>query len=224
MPINKQGIWTYSDNDVVQSWPIFMNLGFNSVSEVVKGLQDGRVIIAKNDADRNAKLKSMRDAAGKNPDVLIYQVDRKTMSSYSDGRLTTIFGAAVETGYTNNNDNFGTWKRYDANPSAIIQTSVVVPKPGLWLFSSHITIANDNDAANANIDVFVQLDNYGGFVNVGTVNTYNYNKNVMSFRAAPISKFTDRANQKVDYAVKVAVNPTSNIGWGGLTVQATKIG
>lgn len=223
MPVNRQGIWTYSDNDVVQSWPIFMNLGFNSVSEVVKGLQDGRVIIAKNSTDREAKLRSMRDAAGKNPDVLVYQIDTKTMSTYTDGRLTTIFGAAVETGYVNNNGMFSTWRRYNNNTNAVIQTNLAVPKSGLWLFSSHITITNDYDAQNANIDVYAQIGS-DSFVNVGTINTYTYNKNVLSFRAAPISKYIANDNQSISYGLKIAVNPSSNIGWGGLTVQATKIG
>lgn len=221
--INDQGIWTYADNDIVQSWPVFMNLGFNSVSDVVKGLQKGRVIIANNAQDYDTKLSAIRKAGGGQFDVLIYRKDTREFLINTNGQLVKVAGGAVETGFSNSNTAFGTWKRYNTDNNAVIQTNITLPKAGLWLLSAHITITNDYNAQNSNIDVFVQVDG-GGFNNVGTINTYTYNSNVMSFRASPISKYIDRPNQSVNYAVKIAVNPSSNIGWGGLTVQATKIG
>ena len=63
MPVNPQGIWTYSDSDIVQSWPAFMNLGFNTVSDVIKGLQQNRVLIAKNTNDQRDKLAVINKAS-----------------------------------------------------------------------------------------------------------------------------------------------------------------
>lgn len=223
MPVNKQGIWTYSDNDVVQSWPIFMNLGFNSVSEVVKGLQDGRVIIAKNDSDREIKLKPLRDAAGKNPDVLIYQADRKTVSVYSDGKYTTIFGGPVETDYVVENSAFAEYRRYVADgPNSRVSKDIRLPKAGLWLISGQITITNDFNANGAYINVIMTID--GKDNNVGVFNTYAHNDNVMFVHIGPIAKYTTNPNQVVSVSVRLSVDQNTNLGWGGLTIQATKIG
>lgn len=223
MPVNKQGIWTYSDNDVVQSWPIFMNLGFNSVSEVVKGLQDGRVIIAKNDSDREIKLKPMRDAAGKNPDVLIYQADRKTVSVYSDGKYTTIFGGPVETDYTVENSAFAEYRRYVADgANARVSHNIRLTKAGLWLISGQITITNDFNAQGAYINVLMTID--GQENNVGVFNTYAHNDNVMFVHMGPIAKYVDTPGKDVSVSVRLQVDQATNLGWGGLTIQATKIG
>lgn len=223
MPVNKQGIWTYSDNDVVQSWPIFMNLGFNSVSEVVKGLQDGRVIIAKNDSDREIKLKPMRDVAGKNPDVLIYQADRKTVSVYSDGKYTTIFGGPVETDYIVENSAFAEYRRYVADGSnSRVSKDIRLTKAGLWLISGQITITNDFNANGAYINVIMTID--GKDNNVGVFNTYAHNDNVMFVHMGPIAKYTTAPNQNVSVSVRLSVDQNTNLGWGGLTIQATKIG
>lgn len=223
MPVNKQGIWTYSDNDVVQSWPIFMNLGFNSVSEVVKGLQDGRVIIAKNDSDREIKLKPMHDAAGKNPDVLIYQADRKTVSVYSDGKYTTIFGGPVETDYIVENSAFAEYRRYVADgANSRVSKDIRLTKAGLWLISGQITITNDFNANGAYINVIMTID--GKDNNVGIFNTYAHNDNVMFVHIGPIAKYTTAPNQNVSVSVRLSVDQNTNLGWGGLTIQATKIG
>lgn len=223
MPVNKQGIWTYSDNDVVQSWPIFMNLGFNSVSEVVKGLQDGRVIIAKNDSDREIKLKPMRDAAGKNPDVLIYQADRKTVSVYSDGKYTTIFGGPVETDYIVENSAFAEYRRYVVDgANSRVSKDIRLTKAGLWLISGQITITNDFNANGAYINVIMTID--GKDNNVGVFNTYAHNDNVMFVHMGPIAKYTTAPNQNVSVSVRLSVDQNTNLGWGGLTIQATKIG
>lgn len=223
MPVNKQGIWTYSDNDVVQSWPIFMNLGFNSVSEVVKGLQDGRVIIAKNDSDREIKLKPMRDVAGKNPDVLIYQADRKTVSVYSDGKYTTIFGGPVETDYIVENSAFAEYRRYVADgANSRVSKDIRLTKAGLWLISGQITITNDFNANGAYINVIMTID--GKDNNVGVFNTYAHNDNVMFVHMGPIAKYTTAPNQNVSVSVRLSVDQNTNLGWGGLTIQATKIG
>ena len=223
MPVNKQGIWTYSDNDVVQSWPIFMNLGFNSVSEVVKGLQDGRVIIAKNDSDREIKLKPMRDAAGKNPDVLIYQADHKTVSVYSDGKYTTIFGGPVETDYIVENSAFAEYRRYVADgANSRVSKDIRLTKAGLWLISGQITITNDFNANGAYINVIMTID--GKDNNVGVFNTYAHNDNVMFVHIGPIAKYTTAPNQNVSVSVRLSVDQNTNLGWGGLTIQATKIG
>lgn len=223
MPVNKQGIWTYSDNDVVQSWPIFMNLGFNSVSEVVKGLQDGRVIIAKNDSDREIKLKPLRDAAGKNPDVLIYQADRKIVSVYSDGKYTTIFGGPVETDYTVENSAFAEYHRYVTDgPNSRVSKDIRLTKAGLWLISGQITITNDFNANGAYINVIMTID--GKDNNVGVFNTYAHNDNVMFVHMGPIAKYTTAPNQNVSVSVRLSVDQNTNLGWGGLTIQATKIG
>lgn len=223
MPVNKQGIWTYSDNDVVQSWPIFMNLGFNSVSEVVKGLQDGRVIIAKNDSDREIKLKPMRDVAGKNPDVLIYQADRKAVSVYSDGKYTTIFGGPVETDYIVENSAFAEYRRYVADgANSRVSKDIRLTKAGLWLISGQITITNDFNANGAYINVIMTID--GKDNNVGVFNTYAHNDNVMFVHMGPIAKYTTAPNQNVSVSVRLSVDQNTNLGWGGLTIQATKIG
>lgn len=222
MPVNKQGIWTYSDSDVVQSWPIFMNLGFNSVSEVVKGLQNGRVIIAKNDADREAKLKLLRDAAEKNPDVIIYQADRKTVSAYSDGRYTTILGGTVETDYVTNTSMTDYFYRYqNANADRVVGT-FQFKKAGMWMMSASVTFANDNNAQSSFINCYMTLNSKE--YHVGRFNTYTINGNVMFVNLGHVPYYTTIDNQSIGVQFRVTCSPSSNFGWGGVVLTAAKIG
>lgn len=221
--LNNQGIWTYSDNDIIQSWPVFMNLGFNSVADVVKGLQKGRVIIADNSQDYNTKLDAIRKAGAGQFDVLVYRKDTKEFLINVNGQLTKISGGAVETDYVNENGSFGEYYRYTNNgASTRITRKIRLPKAGLWLISGQITITNDFNANGSYIDVFMSLD--GKEYNVGTFNTYDHNNNVMFVHVGPISKYVDAPDKEVTVSVRVSCNPVSNIGWGGLTIQATKIG
>lgn len=221
--VNDQGIWTYSDSDIVQSWPVFMNLGFNSVSDVVKQLQKGRVIIANNASDYDSKLTAIRKAGANNYDVLIYRKDTKEMLINSNGQLTKIWGGAVETDYVNENASFADYKRYVANGStARVSRNIRLSKAGLWLISGNITITNDFDANGAYINVFMMID--GKEHNVGVYNTYNYNKNVMYVSMGPIAKYIDTPGKEVSVSVRLQVDQNTNLGWGGLTIQATKIG
>lgn len=221
--VNDQGIWTYSDSDIVQSWPVFMNLGFNSVSDVVKQLQKGRVIIANDTSDYLSKLANIRKAGANNFDVLIYRKDSKEMFINSNGNLVKIWGGAVETDYVNENGVYSTYRRYTADGSgARISRNIRLTKAGLWLISGQITITNDFDANSAYIDVIMGID--GKDHNVGVFNTYNYNKNVMFVHLGPIAKYVDTPNKDVSVSVGIHVNQATNIGWGGLTIQATKIG
>ena len=221
--VNDQGIWTYSDSDIIQSWPVFMNLGFNSVSDVVKQLQKGRVIIANNASDYDSKLSAIRKAGAGNYDVLIYRKDTKEMLINSNGQLTRIWGGAVETDYVNENSAYNQYRRYTADgANARVSHNIRLPKVGLWLISGQITITNDFDANGAYIDIFMMVD--GKEYNVGTFNTYNYNKNVMFVHIGPIAKYIDTPNKEVAVSVRIQNNLNSNMGWGGLTIQATKIG
>lgn len=221
--VNDQGIWTYSDSDIVQSWPVFMNLGFNSVSDVVKQLQKGRVIIANNASDYDSKLTAIRKAGANNYDVLIYRKDTKEMLINSNGQLTKIWGGAVETDYVNENASFADYKRYVVNGStARVSRNIRLSKAGLWLISGNITITNDFDANGAYINVFMMID--GKEHNVGVYNTYNYNKNVMYVSMGPIAKYIDTPGKEVSVSVRLQVDQNTNLGWGGLTIQATKIG
>lgn len=221
--VNDQGIWTYSDSDIVQSWPVFMNLGFNSVSDVVKQLQKGRVIIANNASDYDSKLTAIRKAGANNYDVLIYRKDTKEMLINSNGQLTKIWGGAVETDYVNENASFGDYKRYVTSGStARVSRNIRLSKAGLWLISGNITITNDFDANGAYINVFMMID--GKEHNVGVYNTYNYNKNVMYVSMGPIAKYIDTPGKEVSVSVRLQVDQNTNLGWGGLTIQATKIG
>lgn len=221
--VNDQGIWTYSDSDIVQSWPVFMNLGFNSVSDVVKQLQKGRVIIANNANDYDSKLSAIRKAGANNYDVLIYRKDTKEMLINSNGQLTKIWGGAVETDYVNENGAFGEYRRYtDNGANARVSRNIRLSKAGLWLISAQITITNDYNASGSYIDVFMMTD--GKEYNMGTFNTYNYNNNVMFVHVGPVSKYVDTPGKEVSVSIRVNCNPVSNIGWGGLTIQATKIG
>lgn len=221
--LNEQGIWNYSDNDIVQSWPVFMNLGFNSVSDVVKNLQKGRVIIANSLTDYTAKLEPIRKAGGGQYDVLVYIKDTKEFYINTNGQLTKLSGGAVETDYVNANGSFGEYHRYtNDGASARITRKIRLSKAGLWLISGQITITNDFNANGSYIDVFMSLD--GKEYNVGTFNTYDHNNNVMFVHVGPISKYVDAPGTEVTVSVRVSCNPVSNIGWGGLTIQATKIG
>lgn len=221
--INDQGIWTYSDSDIVQSWPVFMNLGFNSVSDVVKQLQKGRVIIANNASDYDSKLSAIRKAGANNYDVLIYRKDTKEMLINSNGQLTKIWGGAVETDFVNDNESFAEYRRYTANGSnARVSRNIRLSKAGLWLISGNITITNDVEANGAYINVFMMID--GKEYNVGVYNTYNYNKNVMFVSMGPIAKYIDTPGKEVSVSVRLQVDQDINIGWGGLAIQATKIG
>jgi hypothetical protein len=221
--VNDQGIWTYSDSDIVQSWPVFMNLGFNSVSDVVKQLQKGRVIIANNASDYDSKLAAIRKAGANNYDVLIYRKDTKEMLINSNGQLTKIWGGAVETDYVNENASFADYKRYVVNGStARVSRNIRLSKAGLWLISGNITITNDFDANGAYINVFMMID--GKEHNVGVYNTYNYNNNVMYVSMGPIAKYIDTPGKEVSVSVRLQVDQNTNLGWGGLTIQATKIG
>lgn len=222
--LNNQGIWTYSDNDIIQSWPVFMNLGFNSVADVVKGLQKGRVIIADNSQDYNTKLDAIRKAGAGQFDVLVYRKDTKEFLINVNGQLTKIGGGEVEVDYVNENGGFGTWFRYSTNTNAAVSRNITLPKPGVWLITPHITIACDGiaNASNANIDMFCSI-NGATRKNVGTYNTYATNS-IVPFTGSPIPVYTNTPNKSVSVSVQIAVSTGSNIGWGGLTIGAAKIG
>lgn len=222
--LNEQGIWNYSDNDIVQSWPVFMNLGFNSVSDVVKSLQKGRVIIAESTSDYNTKLAAIRKAGSGQFDVLVYRKDTKEFLINVNGQLTKISGGDVEVDYVNENGAFGSWFRYATNNNASVSRNITLPKAGVWLITPHITIACDGiaNANNANIDVFCSI-NGATRKNVGTYNTYATNS-IVPFTGSPISVYANTPNKVVSVSVQIACSTGSNIGWGGLTIGAAKIG
>lgn len=222
--LNNQGIWTYSDNDIIQSWPVFMNLGFNSVADVVKGLQKGRVIIANDSQDYNTKLDAIRKAGAGQFDVLVYRKDTKEFLINVNGQLTKISGGEVEVDYINENGGFGTWFRYATNNNASVSRNITLPKAGVWLITPHITIACDGiaNANNANIDVFCSI-NGATRKNVGTYNTYATNS-IVPFTGSPIPVYANTPNKVVSVSVQIACSTGSNIGWGGLTIGAAKIG
>lgn len=222
--LNEQGIWNYSDNDIVQSWPVFMNLGFNSVSDVVKSLQKGRVIIAESTSDYNTKLAAIRKAGSGQFDVLVYRKDTKEFLINVNGQLTKISGGDVEVDYINENSAFGSWFRYATNNNASVSRNITLPKAGVWLITPHITIACDGiaNANNANIDVFCSI-NGATRKNVGTYNTYATNS-IVPFTGSPIPVYANTPNKVVSVSVQIACSTGSNIGWGGLTIGAAKIG
>lgn len=222
--LNEQGIWNYSDNDIVQSWPVFMNLGFNSVSDVVKSLQKGRVIIAESASDYNTKLAAIRKAGSGQFDVLVYRKDTKEFLINVNGQLTKISGGDVEVDYVNENGAFGSWFRYATNNNASVSRNITLPKAGVWLITPHITIACDGiaNANNANIDVFCSI-NGATRKNVGTYNTYATNS-IVPFTGSPIPVYANTPNKVVSVSVQIACSTGSNIGWGGLTIGAAKIG
>nr|DAY45886.1 MAG TPA: hypothetical protein [Caudoviricetes sp.] len=222
--LNEQGIWNYSDNDIVQSWPVFMNLGFNSVSDVVKSLQKGRVIIAESTSDYNTKLAAIRKAGSGQFDVLVYRKDTKEFLINVNGQLTKISGGDVEVDYVNENGAFGSWFRYATNNNASVSRNITLPKAGVWLITPHITIACDGiaNANNANIDVFCSI-NGATRKNVGTYNTYATNS-IVPFTGSPIPVYANTPNKVVSVSVQITCSTGSNIGWGGLTIGAAKIG
>lgn len=222
--LNEQGIWNYSDNDIIQSWPVFMNLGFNSVSDVVKSLQKGRVIIAESTSDYNTKLAAIRKAGSGQFDVLVYRKDTKEFLINMNGQLTKIGGGDVEVDYVNENGAFGSWFRYATNNNASVSRNITLPKAGVWLITPHITIACDGiaNANNANIDVFCSI-NGATRKNVGTYNTYATNS-IVPFTGSPIPVYANTPNKVVSVSVQIACSTGSNIGWGGLTIGAAKIG
>lgn len=222
--LNEQGIWNYSDNDIIQSWPVFMNLGFNSVSDVVKSLQKGRVIIAESTSDYNTKLAAIRKAGSGQFDVLVYRKDTKEFLINVNGQLTKISGGDVEVDYVNENGAFGSWFRYATNNNASVSRNITLPKAGVWLITPHITIACDGiaNANNANIDVFCSI-NGATRKNVGTYNTYATNS-IVPFTGSPIPVYANTPNKVVSVSVQIACSTGSNIGWGGLAIGAAKIG
>lgn len=223
MATNPQGIWVYSPNDVIQSWPAFMNLGFNSVSEVIKQLQQNRILIAKNVADESAKLSAIKSAASGITDILIYRADTNEMYLYTNNRSEKVWGGAPDVRYVNNNESFSQWRRYTQHgASATINQMIDLPSKGLWLFSNCITLDNNNSSKDTNIDVFQSIAN-AQFVNVGTTNTYNHAEGVTSFRMATTPYYAYSPG-KVNVAVKIQCSPVNNIGWGGLCIGASKIG
>nr|DAM32276.1 MAG TPA: hypothetical protein [Caudoviricetes sp.] len=223
MATNPQGIWVYSPNDVIQSWPAFMNLGFNSVSDVIKQLQQNRILIAKNPADESAKLSAIKSAASNVVDILIYRADTNEMYLYTNNRSEKVWGGAPDVRYVNNNESFSQWRRYTQHgASATINQMIDLPSKGLWLFSNCITLDNNNSSKDTNIDVFQSIAN-AQFVNVGTTNTYNHAEGVTSFRMATMPYYAYSPG-KVNVAVKIQCSPVNNIGWGGLCIGASKIG
>lgn len=223
MPVNPQGIWMYSDSDVVQSWPAFMNLGFNSVSDVIKGLQQNRVVIAKSGNDQRDKLAAISKATVGAYDVLVYRSDINEMYLSASGTLTKIWGGAPETKYFNDNEAFSTWYRYTQHgANATVTRNVSIPSKGLWLFSNCITLDNNDGSRNTNVDVFQAIAD-GIFYNVGTTNTYGHSEGVMAFRMATMPYWAS-GPRTIQVQVKISCSPVNNIGWGGLCIGASKIG
>lgn len=223
MPVNPQGIWIYSDSDVIQSWPAFMNLGFNSVSDVIKGLQQNRVVIAKNGNDQRDKLAAISKATVGAYDVLVYRSDINEMYLSASGTLTKIWGGAPEVKYFNDNEAFSKWYRYTQHgANATVTRDVSIPSKGLWLFSNCITLDNNDGSRNTNVDVFQAIAD-GNFYNVGTTNTYGHSEGVMAFRMASMPYWAS-GPRTIQVQVRISCSPVNNIGWGGLCIGASKIG
>lgn len=223
MPVNPQGIWSYSDSDIVQSWPAFMNLGFNSVSDVIKQLQQNRIVIAKNANDQRDKLAAISKATTGSYDVLVYRSDINEMYMSASGSLTKIWGGSPEVKYFNDNEAFSTWYRYTQHGgSATVTRNVSIPSKGLWLFSNCITLDNNDGSRNTNVDVFQAIGD-GVFYNVGTTNTYGHSEGVMTFRMASMAYYAS-GPRSIPVQVKISCSPVNNIGWGGLCIGASKIG
>lgn len=221
--INNQGIWTYSDSDIVQSWPVFMNLGFNSVSEVIKGLNQNRILIARNFDEQSEKVKTIYKVTNGSYSAILYRIDTNEAYLATNTEFRKIWGGSVDVKYINDNEAFSQWRRYTQHgATAEIVRSVTIPSKGLWLFSNCITIDNNDASKNTNIDIFQAIGD-GTFYNVGATNTYNHNEGVTHFRMATMPYY---ANSKVNVEVRVKVlcNPVNNIGWGGLCIGASKIG
>ena len=224
MPVNPQGIWTYSDSDIVQSWPAFMNLGFNTVSDVIKGLQQNRVLIAKNGNDQRDKLAVINKASVGSYDVLIYRSDINEMYLATNTGIKKIWGGAPEIKYINDNEAFSKWYRYTQHGAgAIISRNVSIPSQGLWLFSNCITLDNNDSSKDTNIDVFQAIGD-GVFYNVGTTNTYNHPEGVLSFRMATTAYYT-AGPRSVPVQVKISCSPVQQHRLGVACVSgASKIG
>ena len=190
----------------------------------MKGLQKGRVIIADNTQDYNTKLDAIHKAGAGQFDVLVYRKDTKEFLINVNGQLTKISGGDVEVDYVNENGAFGSWFRYATNTNASVSRNITLPKAGVWLITPHITIACDGiaNANNANIDVFCSI-NGATRKNIGTYNTYATNS-IVPFTGSPIPVYANTPNKVVSVSVQIACSTGSNIGWGGLTIGAAKIG
>ena len=223
MPLNTQGIWNYSDSDVVQSWPAFMNLGFNSVSDVVKGLNQNRIIIASNFNEQRDRLKTTSTITNGVYTVLLYRSDLNEMYLATNTEFKRVWGGPVDVKYINDNEAFSQWRRYVQHGAAsVISRSVTIPSKGLWLFSNCITLDNNDSSQSTNVDVFQAIGD-STFYNVGTTNTYNHKEGVMAFRMATMPYYAN-SQGSVYVQVKISCSPTNNIGWGGLCISASKIG
>lgn len=200
-----------------------MNLGFNTVSDVIKGLQQNRVLIAKNNNDQRDKLTAINKATTGAYDVLVYRSDVNEMYLATNSGVKKIWGGAPEIKYINDNEAFSKWYRYTQHgASAVISRNVSIPSQGLWLFSNCITLDNNDSSKDTNVDVFQAIGD-GVFYNVGTTNTYNHAEGVMSFRMATMAYYA-AGPRSVPVQVKISCSPANNIGWGGLCIGASKIG
>nr|DAW15534.1 MAG TPA: hypothetical protein [Caudoviricetes sp.] len=223
MGVNPQGIWTYSDADIVQSWPAFMNLGFNSVSDVIKSIQQNRLLVAKSINDQRDKIAAINKATTGSYDLLVYRSDLNEMYLATNTGIKKIWGGAPDIKYINDNEAFSQWRRYTQHgASAVISRNVSIPSQGLWLFSNCITLDNNDSSKDTNVDVFQSIGD-GVFYNVGTTNTYNHSEGVLSFRMATMAYYA-AGPRSVPVQVKISCSPVNNIGWGGLCIGATKIG
>ena len=135
MGVNPQGIWSYSDADIVQSWPAFMNLGFNTVSDVIKSIQQNRALIAKSINDQRDKIAAINKATTGSYDLLVYRSDLNEMYLATNTGIKKIWGGAPDIKYINDNEAFSQWRRYTQHgASAVISRNVSIPSQGLWLF------------------------------------------------------------------------------------------
>lgn len=92
--VDNNGIWKYDEDDAINGWSPYMNLGMNSVSKAVTTLRQNSVPNATSLSDANTKVAALK-AQGLTPSTsnpfLFMRTDTKTIWSYDNSTWKELY-------------------------------------------------------------------------------------------------------------------------------------
>ena len=111
---DKNGVYKYDTSDTVASWPTFMNLGMNSVSNALSIGVPKYVYTASSQSDANTKATAIKNngfTPSSSAPFFFYRTDQKMMYAY-DGTSWTAIGTqnAISGATANVLVQSGSWK------------------------------------------------------------------------------------------------------------------
>lgn len=97
MPVDSRGVYIYSNNDVIQDWASFLNLGSNAVSNVIRDTMGRLVYVVPNQAAIASKVVELgnKGVRGTTPEPLVFYLMDQGVIATHNGSTTSLAASAL---------------------------------------------------------------------------------------------------------------------------------